>query len=223
MDRIEDQLLGTTQENLVKQHFGGLVSKEIICKDCPHYYEREEHFLALNLDVKNKRNILHGLESYIEGEILDGDNAYYCAECKTKVKAMMRTTVKKLPKYLILVLKRFEFDFERGIKQKINEYCEFPFELDMQPFTYDELHKNKKEKAQGLINETSQFSLRGVIIHSGFADSGHYYSLIKDKKDGKSRWLEFNDQYVTNFDLTRLPYVAFGKKEAYLLSPFSYK
>ena len=24
------------------------------------------------------------------------------------------------------------------------------------------------------------YNLRGIVIHSGFADNGHYYSIIKD-------------------------------------------
>ncbi len=32
-------------------------------------------------------------------------------------------TVKKFPPYLILCLKRFEFDYEVDAKIKINDYC----------------------------------------------------------------------------------------------------
>ena len=30
------------------------------------------------------------------------------------------------------------------------------------------------------------------MIHSGFADAGHYYSFIKEKE----KWYEFNDDYI---------------------------
>lgn len=225
MDKIEEQTKKTTYEHLVKNHFGGTVTREIICRGCPHSYEREEPFLAINLEVKNKKHIVEGLTSYVEGETLDGDNAYLCEKCNMKVKATMRTSVRKLPKYLMLVLKRFEFDFERGIKLKINEFCEFPLELDMHPFTYQAFHKQKKQQDASQLassqsmtfkdheRESSKYSLRGVIIHVGVADSGHYYSLIKDKKDGEDRWLEFNDRLVTNFSINKLPNVAFGTKE----------
>lgn len=226
MDKIEDQLKKTTHENLVKQHFGGIVSNQIICKGCPHSYEREEPFLALNLEVKNKKSIIGGLNSYIEGETLDGDNAYLCEKCNMKVKAVMRSSVKKLPNYLILVLKRFDFDFERGVKLKINEYCEFPLELDMQPFTRYELqkeerHKKLQEISQGSLpsggkdfdKEYFNYSLRGAIIHLGIADSGHYYSLIRDSKNDQDQWLEFNDRSVSHFDVNQLPNIAFGAKD----------
>ncbi len=62
----------------------------------------------------------------IKGDNLDGDNAYYCERCDKKVSAVKRVCLKALPNYLIVTLKRFEFDFNTMTKLKINEYCEFP-------------------------------------------------------------------------------------------------
>ena len=39
--------------------------------------------------------------------------------------------MKKLPNHLIVVLKRFDFDFDLMTKAKINDRCEFPFKLDL--------------------------------------------------------------------------------------------
>lgn len=48
------------------------------------------------------------------------------------------------------------------------------------------------------------YVLKGVAIHLGYADSGHYYSFIKERKpDGK--WHEYNDTLVRSFDVRRLP------------------
>ena len=46
----------------------------------------------------------------------------------------------------------------------------------------------------------------------GIADSGHYYSYIKDREaaDGQGRWMEFNDNVVKNFDPKNIPNEAFG-------------
>lgn len=47
-------------------------------------YERAEAFYALNLPVR-----AHGLEeslnNFVKGEILEGDNAYFCEKCGQKV------------------------------------------------------------------------------------------------------------------------------------------
>ena len=44
--------------------------------------------------------------------MLDGENAYYCETCDKKVSALKRVCVKKLPNTLIMVLKRFNIDFD---------------------------------------------------------------------------------------------------------------
>lgn len=234
MDRIEEQIKGTPHSDFIKSHFGGLFSNELICKECPHSYDREEPFLAINLPVKNKKTITDSLGSFIEGEILDGDNAYYCEECKTKVKTVKRVSIKKLPNYLIFVLKRFEYDFDMNARVKVNDYCEFPLELNMEPFTQQYLKKMERPrkstndsmaieisntKTMGEFTKaSSEYDLKGVVIHLGIADSGHYYSVIKDTKtteDGtkKDVWLEFNDTKVFEFNAKGLGDVGFGEKD----------
>jgi len=44
-------------------------------------------------------------------DLLDGENKYFCESCNKKVKAEKIQSIKKLPPYLILCLKRFEFNF----------------------------------------------------------------------------------------------------------------
>jgi hypothetical protein len=48
----------------------------------------------------------------------------------------------------------------------------------------------------------------GVVVHSGSAEGGHYYSYIKDRKKGK--WYEFNDTKVSAFDTKNLREETFG-------------
>ena len=205
----------------------------MICKECPHHYEREEPLLAINLPVKNKKSILDSLESFIEGEVLDGDNAYYCEECKMKVKTVKRVSIKKLPNYLIFTLKRFEYDFDMNIRVKVNDYCEFPMELNMEPFTQQYLKRTERVRkntsdSMGLEMNTNsrtisekmncEYNLKGLVVHLGIADSGHYYSLIKETRteemgNKKDIWMEFNDTKVCEFNPKGLGDVAFGERE----------
>ena len=112
LDKLEDILKLTKQEYIIKRVFGGKLCNELICKGCPHYSERDEPFLAISLQVKNKKNILESLQSFVEGEMLEGENAYMCEKCDKRVSTLKRVCIKRLPNNLILVLKRFEFDFE---------------------------------------------------------------------------------------------------------------
>ncbi len=227
LDRIEEQLKNTKYANFIKAHFGGLFNNELICKGCPHFYEREEPFYGLNLTVK-KKSIKESLDSLIEGDMLDGDNAYYCEQCQTKVKAVKRVTIKKLPSYLFINLSRFDYNYDKQMRVKVNDYCEFPLELNMLPYTQQYLSKaskSRKNTSDGLQNTSRsvgdspqgyEYTLKGVVIHMGTAHSGHYYSIIRDHADTSGRknvWLEFNDSKVSEFNLRDLSNIAFGERE----------
>jgi ubiquitin carboxyl-terminal hydrolase 9/24 len=146
IDRVESNLKGSKMEKVFKYHFGGMLTNELICKGCPHYSEREESFNSISLQVKNKKSIIESLESFVEGEMLEGENAYFCEKCEKKVNTLRRQCLKKLPKTLIIVLKRFEFDYDAMTKFKVNDYCEFPYELNVEKYTQEYLQKNEKIK-----------------------------------------------------------------------------
>ncbi len=46
-------------------------------------------------------------------------------------------SIQRLPTYLILHLKRFEFDFRTCRNRKVDDRCEFPVLLDMAKYTVD--------------------------------------------------------------------------------------
>lgn len=111
---------------------------------------------------------------------------------------------------------------------KVNDYCEFPMDINMEPFTQEGMARNdlKKEKeaalAEGLAfdkeipelefpPEYYEYQLKGVVIHTGTAESGHYYTFIQDRETGQ--WYEFNDTLVREFDPAELPAEAFGGEE----------
>jgi ubiquitin carboxyl-terminal hydrolase 9/24 len=74
--------------------------------------------------------------------MLEGENAYFCDGCDKKVKALKRLSIKRLPPHLIISLRRFEFDYEADQKIKINKYCEFPFELNLENYSQDKLNES---------------------------------------------------------------------------------
>ena len=85
--------------------------------------------------------------------MLEGDNAYYCEKCETKVTTKKRCCIKKLPNVLLLVLKRFEFNYDTMTKTKVNDHCEFPMDLSMEPFCQETLAQTdllKKMEDQNL-------------------------------------------------------------------------
>ncbi len=238
MDRIETAIKGSPQANTIQYHFGGKYASEMICKGCPHKYEREEAFLSVGVPVKNQKSIQQGLLASVQGEMLEGDNAYFCEKCDKKVDTLKRTCIKKLPRYLILPLKRFEFDYDRMIRVKVNDYCEFPLDLNMEPYTQEGLSKRERiqklkeergedDEVQQLIEEIEreplkypkeyyEYSVSGIVVHSGTADSGHYYSFIKDREHPESgKWYEMNDALVRDFDPKDIPSECFGGEDTF--------
>lgn len=141
MDKVENLTKGKKEEKVIKNLFQGIFANEFICKGCPHYSEREEPFLAINLQVKNKHSIKESLDSFVEGEMLEGDNAYYCEKCEKKVNTLKRCCIKRMPNVMFIVLKRFEFNYDTMTKFKINDYCEFPMSINMSEYSKESLAK----------------------------------------------------------------------------------
>lgn len=96
----------------------------------------------MRLEIIGKSSLTQALTEFIKGEVLEGENAYFCEKCNKKIKAVKRVCVKSLPDVLILTLKRFEFDFDRMEKFKLNTFCEFEENLNMGPYTREFLYEN---------------------------------------------------------------------------------
>lgn len=141
MDRVENLIKGKKEDKVIRNLFQGVYANEFICKGCPHYSEREEPFMVINLQVKNKHSIKESLDSFVEGEMLEGDNAYFCEKCEKKVNTLKRCCIKRMPNVLFMVLKRFEFNYDTMTKFKINDYCEFPMSINMSDFGQETLAK----------------------------------------------------------------------------------
>ena len=56
------------------------------------------------------------------------------------------------------------------------------------------------------------FELVGILVHSGTAESGHYYSYIRERPSAsdKEPWVEFNDDCVTSWDPDTMESNCFG-------------
>ena len=106
---------------------------------------------------------------------------------------------------------------------QLNDYYEFPFELDMFPYTTEGVESTASlaASATGAGGEADaatrqpdrpqiRYELRGVVIHSGTAQGGHYYSLIRDRGVVEPAWYTFDDKRVTPFDVTDIAETAYG-------------
>nr|XP_046156584.1 ubiquitin carboxyl-terminal hydrolase 24-like isoform X2 [Oncorhynchus gorbuscha] len=224
VDQLDEHLKKIGREQIFKNTFQGIFSDQKICKDCPHRYEREETFMALNLGVTSCQSLEISLDQFVRGEVLEGTNAYYCEKCKEKRTTVKRTCIKSLPSVLCIHLMRFGFDWESGRSIKYDEQIRFPWVLNMEPYTVSGMARQDggaeggdcRGEAGGSprkkVTISENYELVGVVVHSGQAHAGHYYSFIKDRRSARGRWYKFNDNVVEEFDMNdeTLEYECFG-------------
>ena len=205
IDRIENDIKSLYKNDedcpykeLFKFFFGIKVLDELKFVDCGHKRYNEFYYNNIQLEIKGCTNIEESLKKFCKIEIMDGDNKINCEKCNTKRTCHKRQIFKSLPNILVIALKRFEFDYDTMLKIKLNDYFEFPFELNMNDYLVEENTETN-----------TMYELTGITIHDGVADFGHYYDLIKGPDE---KWYKFNDTVVKEFRKDNIPDEAFGDK-----------
>ena len=84
---------------------------------------------------------------------MDGDNKINCEICKIKRTCHKHLIFKSLPNIFVIILKRFEFDYNTMLKYKLNKYFEFPFKLDMKNYLIENhIEVNTEYELTGIQN-----------------------------------------------------------------------
>ena len=130
------------------------------------------------------------------------------------------------------------YEIERT--EKINSRFEFPLNLNLKKFCIEDIVtqiSSKKFEDDDIYDKEDDYynyELKGINIHMGSADGGHYFSLINIERDGKgniliekkdetgetekdnkdenkkSKWLKFNDSKLSIFDINDIEKECFG-------------
>lgn len=205
-DRWEGQLRTPETVRRFRAFYGGQLVTQTKSKECDHISEVMEPFSAIQCDIKGKKNLLESLEAYVNGEHMEGDNKYKCSSCDRHVDAVRRTCLKEIPDSLIFHLKRFDFNLRTQSRSKINDYFAFPTRIDMRPYTVEHLSNSPGDPADDF------FVLVGVLVHAGTAESGHYYSYIRERPSSRpgGSWFEFNDDNVSPWNPLNMEMCCFG-------------
>ncbi|KAJ5898508.1 hypothetical protein N7504_008796 [Penicillium tannophilum] len=205
-DRWEAQVVDSKDKKKFRSFYGGQLVQQIKSKECSHISERLEPFSAIQCDIKGKASLEESLQAYVEGEIMQGDNKYSCTACGRHVDAVKRACLKDVPDNLIFHLKRFDFDMVSMMRSKINDEFQFPERIDMTPYKVEYLSDPE------MLAEPDVFELVGVLVHTGTAESGHYYSYTRERPSAgsASSWVEFNDSDVSQFDPSTIADQCFG-------------
>jgi ubiquitin C-terminal hydrolase len=159
----------------------------------------EPYFMIdLPIPTDNKEPTLEDcLNYYVEGETLEGENAWYCEEKEKKINIKKKIQLWSLPNILVIDFKRFN---NQSKKNQI--LITFPIDLDLSKYVI------------GYKPESYKYELYGVCNHSGSVLGGHYTSFIKN---ANGKWYHFNDNEVTELAsndsiVSPKAYVLFYKK-----------
>lgn len=74
----------TAIARFIRDEFTGHLEQFVKCLDCGCVSHRQEPFHTLVLPVPTASTVDEALQSYLEEERLEGDNAYECTQCEDK-------------------------------------------------------------------------------------------------------------------------------------------
>ena len=158
---------------------------EIICLETGKQMSiKPEPFFMIDLPIPKIKSpsIIDCFDLYVEGEILDGDNAWYNEEIKSKIDVKKKISFWSFPNILVIDFKRFN---SRNQKNQI--LITFPLDnLDLSKYVV------------GYKKNSYVYELYGVCNHSGGVLGGHYTSYVKN---ANGKWYHFNDTSVSEVGL----------------------
>jgi ubiquitin C-terminal hydrolase len=158
------------QDMLLASYVDGQSIHQMKCTACQYICHNYECFNTLSLDVCGKRGEMPDLLRHtMEPELLED---WKCDECGNR--ALNRKSQKfwRLPEMLVMCLKKYDNTMR---KHHTDGLTSLQDTLDM--------------SAWSLYDQSSIYTLRACVCHSGSSQYGHYYALTKTK----SQWLLYND------------------------------
>jgi ubiquitin carboxyl-terminal hydrolase 2/21 len=178
--------------------FVGQLKSTLRCTHCNHESVTFEPFWDLSLGIPARTgdvSLNECFDAFTKEETLDGDEMPTCESCKTRRKSTKRYSLYRLPKILVVHLKRFS-PTER-FRQKLSSTVTFPLTgLSLARYT-DSV-------------TSSSYNCYAISNHSGTLYSGHYTAYAKHPHTG--HWQLFNDSKVSKCSSSNVI-----SNEAYLL------
>ncbi|CAF1420306.1 unnamed protein product [Rotaria sp. Silwood1] len=216
LNRIKfTEVLNQTQEiernavNQINNHsiivdlFYGTYLSTITCLDCTYTSHNYEPFNCLTLPISstNQCTLEDCLRHFNEDEYLSDDSKWFCPGCQCLCNRKRRLEIYKLPKILIIQLKRFQINYEMNwIKN--NTLVLYP-ENNLDLNQYCSLSSPSQ----------SSYTLYSIINHDGSLNDGHYTTFCRDIMDNQQQWFECDDEIIKYLHSDNL----YFNSKAYLL------
>lgn len=167
-----------------------------------------ESFFVLDIPVsfgeKTANSLNDCLKLFTQPEYLEGDNAWYNEDTKSKEDVQKQYSFWSFPNIVVFALQRFSPD---GM-HKITNRVDFPIhDLDLSPFV------------RGYNSQHYKYDLFGVCNHIGNVSGGHYTAFVKN---AENNWVHYNDNIVEKVNspeavISPMAYCLFYRKKNNLL------
>ena len=181
--------------SIISQLYCGLTTNHIKCLECNNLISKYDITNSINLEVPRENCSLSSLlQKYIKKEKnSDSDNLYHCEGCDKKVVSTIKSGFYKLPKLLVVCLKRY--DYNKYPPRKINTTVDYPLE-------------GLRIREQ-LSDKVKDYTLESIILHFGSFFGGHYTCVSRIN----NRWFNFDDESVMEIDRNNVKKM----RQAYIL------
>ncbi len=186
--------------SIITEIFSGLFLSQILSREPEDkntvLSKKFQKFDRIHLAI-NGNTLYECFHHYFNTEVLD--SLYNDETNNRKVHAAKQMRFVLLPKYLIVVLDRYERSTTGT--QKINTMISFPIDdLDLSTYTigYDKFE--------------SSYKLKSIGCHMGSVNSGHYNAVCRGRDD---KWYLFDDSTVSEYNIrSEIPML---QSKAYML------
>ena len=204
----------TNKKILISQLFNKQSKRPLIFfAKSQSYFGNKEFYKGIPLfnekstaEIKSSRNnlsVYDAFDLFNKEEYLEGDNQWYCNNCKQHQNAAKKIEIYKTPLYLIIQLKRFKQrnSFVRFIMgSKNTTYINYKEVLNVNNFVV------------GPDKDKSIYDLYAITIHKEFMNGGHYIAFCKNK----GIWVTYDDEKVSRCEnpISKDAYLLFYKKKS---------
>ncbi|SCU78303.1 LADA_0A04962g1_1 [Lachancea dasiensis] len=189
---IEWERYLTTDFSVIVDLFQGQYASQLRCKVCGRTSTTYQPFSVLSVPVPrgSHHDIVDCFKEFTKVETLEKDEQWHCPKCKIKQPSTKKITITRLPKNLIIHLKRFD-----NLLNKNNIFISYPHALDLTPFWANDFDGRLPPGVAELPTRGQvapfNYNLYAVACHFGTLYGGHYTAYVN--KGPSNGWSYFDD------------------------------